>query len=147
LEQGYTNLTVLDIAAPALAQSQARLGTDRAQQVRWLVEDVTRLAPTTAYALWHDRAVFHFLTGDEARAAYLAALQRSLAPGGTAILATFAADGPARCSGLDVARYDADTLYALFEAGFERMATAREIHVTPWGNGQAFTYLRLRRRD
>lgn len=145
LERGHTDLSVLDIAPQALAQAQARLGA-KARHVHWLAEDVTRFVPARHYALWHDRAVFHFLREAEAKAAYLAAARRSLTPGGTLILATFAADGPARCSGLDVARYDADALYACFQADFERMASGHEVHVTPWGSEQAFTYLRLRRR-
>jgi len=147
LAQGFTDLTVLDLAAPALAQAQARLGAGRAGQVRWLVEDVTRFSPSRRYALWHDRAVFHFLTDDAARAAYGEAVRRGLAPGGTVIVATFAADGPSRCSGLDVSRYDADALSRHFGNDFECRATERELHVTPWGATQAFTYLRLRRRD
>lgn len=147
LERGYTDITVLDLAAHALVQAQARLGPARAQQVQWLIEDVTRFAPARRYALWHDRAVFHFLGDDAARMAYMDALRRSLVPGGTLIMATFAADGPTRCSGLDVTRYEADALCALFGGDFERMATGREVHVTPWGSEQAFTYLRLRRRE
>ncbi|WP_233840343.1 class I SAM-dependent methyltransferase [Dyella sp. 2HG41-7] len=145
LNQGYADITVLDISTHALAQAQARLGA-HAQQVRWIVNDVSRFEPARTYALWHDRAVFHFLTDDLARAAYVAALRRSLAPDGVAILATFAADGPTRCSGLDVARYDADALYAWFADDFERMAIGRDAHMTPWGATQAFTYLRMRRR-
>jgi SAM-dependent methyltransferase len=146
-DAGYTDISVLDIAAHALAQAQARLGADKARRVHWLVDDVTRFAPSRRYALWHDRAVFHFLTDDAAKAAYLTALRRSLAPSGTAIIATFAADGPARCSGLDVARYDTDRLQACFGDEFERMASGRDVHVTPWRAEQAFTYLRLRRRQ
>jgi len=111
------------------------------------VQDVTRFVPPQPYALWHDRAVFHFLTDEAAKSAYLAAVRRSVAPGGTVILATFAADGPTQCSGLQVTRYDANTLSALFGSEFERVATARDMHVTPWGSIQAFTYLRLRRRE
>ncbi|MFC3652930.1 class I SAM-dependent methyltransferase [Dyella humi] len=147
LELGYSNVTVLDISAPALLQAQARLGASKARQVHWLPEDVTRFAPSRSYALWHDRAVFHFLTDAAARGDYIATVRRSLAPGGTVIVATFAADGPDRCSGLQVTRYDADTLWALFGSEFERVATGRDMHVTPWGSTQAFTYLRLRRRD
>lgn len=146
LAEGYSDLTVLDLAAQALAQAQARLGPASARQVQWLVEDATRFAPSRQYALWHDRAVFHFLADDAARAAYVEAVRRSLAPGGTLIVATFAADGPSRCSGLDVSRYDADMLYAQFGHDFEREAAGRDLHETPWGSSQAFTYLRLRRR-
>ena len=147
LDLGYTNLSVLDISAQALAQAKVRLGAVRARRVHWLVQDVTRFVPPQPYALWHDRAVFHFLTDEAARSAYLTALRRSVAPGGTVIVATFATDGPAQCSGLQVARYDANTLSALFGSEFERMATARDMHVTPWGSIQAFTYLRSRRRE
>jgi SAM-dependent methyltransferase len=143
----YSDVTVLDISVPALLQTQARLGATKARQVHWVAEDITRFAPSRQYALWHDRAVFHFLTDDAARAAYIAAVRRSLAPGGTVIVATFAADGPDRCSGLPVARYDADTLHALLGSEFERMADTRDVHVTPWGVTQAFMYLHLRRRD
>lgn len=147
LDAGYTDISVLDIAAHALSRSQARLGAGKAPRVHWLVDDVTGFAPSRRYGLWHDRAVFHFLIDDASKAAYLAALRRSLVPGGTAIVATFAADGPARCSGLDVARYDAEALHACFGDEFERMASGRDVHVTPWGAEQAFTYLRLRRRQ
>lgn len=147
LDLGHTDVSVLDISASALAQAKARLGAARARRVHWLVQDVTRFTPPHAYALWHDRAVFHFLTDEAARSAYLEAVRRSVAPGGTVILATFATDGPRQCSGLQVARYDANTLSALFGSQFERMATARDMHVTPWGSIQAFTYVRLRRRD
>lgn len=147
LERGYSDVAVLDISTPALLQAQARLGAAKARQVHWLPEDVTRFAPSRKYALWHDRAVFHFLMDDAARADYIAALRRSLASGGTAVLATFATDGPDRCSGLQVARYDVDTLSALFGSEFERMADGRDVHITPRGATQAFTYLRLHRRD
>jgi SAM-dependent methyltransferase len=147
LDAGYTDISVLDIAASALSQARARLGADKAQRVHWLVDDVTRFTPSRRYALWHDRAVFHFLTDDALRTAYVAALRRSLAPGGTLIIATFALDGPVRCSGLDVVRYDADGLHACLGDDFERMASGREMHLTPWGAEQAFTYLRLRRRQ
>ncbi|RDS79736.1 class I SAM-dependent methyltransferase [Dyella monticola] len=145
LDAGYRDVTVLDIAAQALTHAQTRLGPAKARQVRWITADVTQFAPSRTYALWHDRAVFHFLTHATARDAYLATLRRSLVAGGTAIIATFAADGPMRCSGLDVARYDADALFACVGDGFEPLATARDMHVTPWGARQAFTYVRMRR--
>lgn len=145
LALGHTDVSVLDLADRALSQSQARLGDAEARRAHWLVGDVTRFAPARRYALWHDRAVFHFLIDQAARTAYLDTLRRTLAPGGTVVVATFAADGPARCSGLEVARYDADALCSQFGDEFERMAAARDTHVTPWGSQQAFTYLRLRR--
>ncbi|GLQ95003.1 class I SAM-dependent methyltransferase [Dyella acidisoli] len=147
LDLRHTDVSVLDISSRALAQTKARLGVTKARRVHWLVQDVTHFAPTRRYALWHDRAVLHFLTDESVRSAYVEAVRRSVAPGGTVILATFAANGPTQCSGLQVARYDADALSALFGSEFERMAAARDMHVTPWGSTQAFTYLRLRRRD
>jgi len=147
LDLGHTDVSVLDISSRALAQAKARLGATRARRVHWLVHDVQRFMPARHYALWHDRAVFHFLTSAAAKSAYVDAVLRSVAPGGTVIVATFAADGPNQCSGLEVARYDADTLSKQFGSEFERMASARDVHVTPWGSIQAFTYLRLRRRE
>ena len=146
LTAGYTDVTLLDISEIALGRTRDRLG-EAASKVRWIVANISQWKPSRTWDVWHDRAVFHFLTDEAARSAYLTALRRSVAPGGTVILATFAADGPTQCSGLQVARYDANTLSALFGSEFERMATARDMHVTPWGSIQAFTYLRLRRRE
>lgn len=145
LDRHYTDVTVLDISPYGLTQAQTRLGRERARQVQWITQDITQFQPTRRYALWHDRAVLHFLTDAAARAAYVAALERSVAPGGSVIVATFADDGPARCSGLDIARYDAAALRALFGHGYTCLAEARDIHVTPWGSSQAFIYVRLRR--
>lgn len=145
LDAGHREVSVLDLAAQALAHAQSRLGSAKARRVQWIAADVTQFTPSRSYALWHDRAVFHFLTDETARNAYLSTLRGSLVAGGTAIIATFAADGPTRCSGLDVARYDADALAACFGDGFERVASARDMHVTPWGATQAFTYVRMRR--
>src|SRR5579872_1306661 len=105
--QGYEDLTVLDVSAAALAVAKARIG-EKADRVHWLVADVTTWAPSRVYDLWHDRAAFHFLTDPADRAAYVARLRRALRPGGCAIIGGFAPDGPERCSGLPVARYDAE---------------------------------------
>lgn len=139
LERGWRDLTVLDIAAPALAAAQARLG-ERAADVRWEVADITAWQPQRRYAIWHDRAVFHFLTKPEQRAAYLRALGQGLAPGGLAIIATFALDGPEKCSGLPVERYDADKLAETLGPDYRLEASWREEHSTPWGATQAFTW-------
>ncbi|MCA9543336.1 MAG: methyltransferase domain-containing protein [Myxococcales bacterium] len=140
LARGYERPTVLDLAAPALAAAQARLGA-AANAVDWIAADITTAAlPPATFDLWHDRAVFHFLTTAVARAAYVARLRHALRPGGAVILATFAADGPLKCSGLPVARYDAAAQRAALGAGFDRLADVHCLHHTPWGSTQAFQY-------
>lgn len=147
LESGRSDISVLDISAAALANARARLGAD-AGKVRWIEADVREFAPPQHYDLWHDRAVFHFLTDTADRAAYMAALRRSLNPRGHVVVATFAPDGPKRCSGLDIAQYDAAALHVQFGSDFELLDSRRETHVTPGGSEQRFTWvhLRLRRR-
>jgi hypothetical protein len=114
--------------------------------VRWIEADVREFVPSQRYDLWHDRAVFHFLVDAADRAAYMAALHRSLNPRGYVVVATFAMDGPPRCSGLDVAHYDAPSLRAEFSADFEMLESRHETHVTPWGAEQRFTWAHLRLR-
>lgn len=140
LARGYTNLSVLDIAAAALAAARDRLGT-RAGEVAWLTADVLRhpFAPQHV-DVWHDRAVFHFLTEAADRRAYVAQVTTAVRPGGHLIVATFAADGPTQCSGLDVCRYSPDTLAEEFGAGFGLVAQAFEEHITPSGGAQRFQY-------
>jgi SAM-dependent methyltransferase len=145
LEEGYTNLTVLDVSPVALAHAQRRLG-ERASRVRWIEADATGFAPPVRYSLWHDRAAFHFLTSPTDRLAYVNSLKRALEPGGTVILATFAADGPTRCSGLDVTRYDETALARVMSPDFRLVDSSSETHVTPWGAQQKFAYFRLRSR-
>ncbi len=144
LDAGYRRITVLDISAAALAQAQRRLG-ERARLVDWREADVrtARFAPH-AFDVWHDRAVFHFLTEPADRQAYVAQVRQALRPGGFALVATFAADGPARCSGLEVNRYSADGLHAEFGRDFRLLTSERHIHLTPWGARQAFTYCSCR---
>lgn len=145
LAAGYEDITVLDIAKSALAQANARLGTDAAD-VHWLVGDVTTIAlPENQFALWHDRAVFHFLTDVAERARYVAQVERVIRPNGTLIVATFAEDGPERCSNLPVQRYSTEQLAAQFGRSFTLEQTAHEAHTTPWGSVQKFVYVRLRR--
>lgn len=140
LDLGYHRITVLDLSAAALAQAQHRLG-DRAHAIDWREADI-RTAPLAAGAfdVWHDRAVFHFLTESADRQAYVGQVRRALRPGGFALVATFAADGPTRCSGLDVARYSPDSLHAEFGSDFRLLTSQQHTHVTPWGTSQAFTY-------
>jgi ubiquinone/menaquinone biosynthesis C-methylase UbiE len=144
LEEGCTELTVLDVSEAALSAARARLG-DRAAGVQWVTADVTRWEPQRQYDLWHDRAAFHFLTEAGDRAAYLERLSRALPPGAHAIIATFANDGPERCSGLPVVRYDAQALARTLGSRFALVATRREDHLTPMGTTQRFQYSVFRR--
>lgn len=146
LARGFRDVTVLDLSASALARARERVGAS-GQGVAWLQADVTRVGlPAGRFDAWHDRAVFHFLTGPADRARYVAAAHDALRPGGTLVVATFAADGPTRCSGLDVARYDDEALAREFGDGFGLERGAREAHRTPAGVEQRFTYAVLRRR-
>lgn len=146
LDRGFTHLTVLDLAEAALEATRARLG-DRAERVTLLAGDATdALVPDGSVDLWHDRAVFHFQTIPAKRSAYVERIAHALPPGGHVILATFALDGPERCSDLPVARYDAAGLLAELGPRFERVTDTHEVHTTPKGSPQAFTYVVARRR-
>jgi SAM-dependent methyltransferase len=136
---GYGDVSVLDISAVALGAARRRLGAGSA--VHWIEADVLEWSPARRYGLWHDRAVFHFLTAEAERALYLRRLSQSLVPGGTVVVGTFAADGPDRCSGLPVARYGADELCAVLGPSFRPAARRRALHVTPAGAVQAFTWV------
>jgi SAM-dependent methyltransferase len=144
MAMGYAAITVLDISPTALDQSKARLG-ELGRGVRWEVADVTQAANLGRFDVWHDRAVFHFLTSEEDRQRYVALAERSIATGGRLIVVTFAPDGPERCSGLPVCRYDAASLARVFAHGFEPVSAREETHLTPWGAPQKFTYCVLRR--
>lgn len=145
LEKGFATMSVLDIAPAALAAAKARLG-ERAQRVEWIVADVTAWRPPQRYGLWHDRAVFHFLVHEADRRKYVATLQAALAPGGHVIIATFALDGPERCSGLPVMRYSPESLASELGADFRLIESAPETHVPPAGVEQRFLYARFQRR-
>jgi SAM-dependent methyltransferase len=140
LAAGYHRLTVLDLSAAALEQARRRLG-ERASAVEWREADIldAKLAERS-FDVWHDRAVFHFLTDAADRRAYVSQLRHALRPGGFALVATFAADGPTRCSGLEVARYSPDSLHAEFGDDFRLLTSEQRTHLTPWGAQQAFTY-------
>ncbi len=141
---GFRDITVLDIAESALAASKTRLGP-RAKDVHWIVADILSWKPERSYDLWHDRAVFHFLTAAGERAVYRATLEQALRPGGWLIIGTFAPEGPQRCSGLPVQRWSPDALAAELGAGFQLAASTREEHRTPGGAVQTFTWCRFRR--
>lgn len=144
LTAGYRHISVLDIAGTAIRQAQARLGA-RASEITWLEEDVTRYPFTQDFAIWHDRAVFHFLTSPEDRNRYLANLKQALKPGGHAIIATFAEDGPSECSGLAVMRYSPESLSNILGGSLRLVETRQEEHHLPHGGVQRFIYCRFRR--
>jgi len=144
LEAGYLRLAVLDISHVALEHARTRLG-EKAVRVEWMVADVTEFAPPHSFALWHDRAVFHFLTDAADRRKYLEALRRTVPPGGQVIIAAFTPHGPEKCSGLEVCRHDAASVCAELGAEFELLEHMEETHRTPWDMEQAFGYYRFRR--
>jgi 2-polyprenyl-3-methyl-5-hydroxy-6-metoxy-1,4-benzoquinol methylase len=147
LALGYVNVTVLDVSPTAIASAKARLGK-RASAVRWLTADITQTELAAgAYDFWHDRAVFHFLRDEEDRQRYVAAAKRAVKPGGHVLVATFGLEGPARCSGLEVVRYDSDSLHAEFGSAFQKVGTSTEVHETPSGVEQQFVYCHCRLRD
>ena len=144
LDAGYQRLAVLDISGEALALSRTRLGP-RAAAVEWFEADVTTFQPSHRYGLWHDRAVFHFLTEAKDRATYRAALEKGLASGGTLIVATFAPEGPERCSGLPVQRWSPESLAQELGPNFALLESKREQHRTPGGTVQHFIWCRFKR--
>jgi SAM-dependent methyltransferase len=139
VDGGYEAVTVLDLSESALAAAKARLGP-AAAGVTWIVADVVGWRPRQRYDVWHDRAAFHFLTDAEDRTGYVACLREALPPGGHAIIATFALDGPERCSGLSVVRYDAESLGKILGDAFSLIETRRHDHHTPMGSTQRFQF-------
>ena len=144
VSRGYEDVTVLDLSAAALASARSRIG-DQADRVTWLTVDVTIWEPSRTFDVWHDRAAFHFLTEPNDQTAYVARLRRALRVGGHAIIATFAPDGPERCSGLPVSRYDANSLGAKLGDGFDLIDARGHDHTTPWGSLQKFQFSSFRR--
>lgn len=150
LEQGFQDVTVLDLSAKALGLSRARIGAG-ADTVHWIAADITTWCPDRTYDLWHDRAVFHFLATEGDQRAYVTAMATALVPGGTAIVMTFANDGPEKCSGLPVQRYSSKGLQAAVTAlapgAFDVIDQGRFVHPTPTGAEQKFQYCQFRRRQ
>jgi SAM-dependent methyltransferase len=145
LAEGYDKLAVLDISPRALEVTRHRLGP-RADEVNWLTGDVLDIEfPVGVYDVWHDRAVFHFLTSPEQRHRYVEQVLKALKPGGWAIVGTFGPEGPEKCSGLPVARYDPNTLHRSFGEPFQLVDSRIEVHQTPWGTPQQFVYCLCRR--
>jgi SAM-dependent methyltransferase len=146
LARQYGNISVLDISATAIDATRRRL-TASAQSVNWLVGDITQAdLPPQSYDIWHDRAVFHFLTTPEQRVAYVERAALALKSGGFVIISTFGPDGPEKCSGLDVQRYDAGSLQAEFGDSFDLVESFTESHRTPFGTTQQFLYCCLKRK-
>lgn len=144
VRRGYPHVIGLDLSAAALAAAKASLGP-AAARATWLEADARDLALADPVAVWHDRAVFHFLVDAADRARYADAVRRNVRPGGHVVLAAFAPDGPETCSGLPVARYDAAGLAGVLGKGFERVHAEKEIHETPWKTSQAFTWVLMKR--
>jgi SAM-dependent methyltransferase len=144
LQEGYSDVTVLDLSERALAVAQARLG-DRAARVTWITADVTGWKPAATFDVWHDRAAFHFLTEPEERSAYVARVLQALRVGGHLIIGTFAVDGPERCSGLPVQRHGAASLADLLGPVFALAETRSHRHLTPMGRVQRFQFSRFHR--
>jgi SAM-dependent methyltransferase len=140
LKRGYEKISVLDISETALDANRKRLGS-LADRVHWIVSDITRVElEPGAYDLWHDRAVFHFLTDSRSRQAYVRQVARSVRMGGHVIVSTFGPEGPVNCSGLEVVRYDADSLHREFGRRFRMLGNSKELHRTPFETTQQFLY-------
>jgi len=140
LAHGYRNISLLDVSQTAIDVTKQRLGP-AAERVHWLAGDITNaeFAPGT-YDVWHDRAVFHFLTAMDQRVAYVRQVARAVKPGGHVLVSTFGPEGPTKCSGLDVVRYDAESLHAEFGIRFHLLDSIKELHNTPFGTTQQFLY-------
>ncbi len=140
LAHGYQNITILDVSQTAIAVTKKRLGS-AAEEVQWVTADIVNgeLAPN-AYDVWHDRAVFHFLTAMDQRLAYVRQVARAVKPGGHVLVSTFGPEGPTKCSGLEAVRYDAESLHAEFGVRFRLLDSIKESHNTPFGTTQQFLY-------
>lgn len=140
LSRGYENITVLDVSQTAINENKERLGQS-AERVHWLVADITNAElRESAYDVWHDRAVFHFLTQQSDRIAYVRQAAHAVKAGGHVIVSTFGPEGPTKCSGLDVVRYDAESLHREFGVHFRLLESVKELHQTPFGTTQQFLY-------
>jgi SAM-dependent methyltransferase len=144
LDEGYENLTVLDISATALERAKARLG-ERAEKVKWIVADITDFKPDTSYDVWHDRAAFHFLTENEQIEKYLNIVHAAVT--GFLLIGTFSEDGPKKCSGLEIKQYSGTSLENVFKRDFTKIACKTEDHITPFNTIQNFTFCSLKRNE
>jgi hypothetical protein len=144
LDEGYKNITVLDISGKALDRARARLGA-RASQVNWIACDIMEFRPETTYDIWHDRAVFHFLTTEKQTERYAEIARKAIPASGFLIIGTFSMNGPKKCSGLDIKQYSEDTLTAVFQNGFTKLDCRTEDHVTPFNTTQNFLFCKFNR--
>lgn len=144
LDEGYENITVLDISAKALEKAKLRLGK-RAEKIKWIVSDITDFEPTTTYDLWHDRATFHFLTNNAEIKKYIDIVHRSVS--GFLVIATFSDNGPQKCSGLTIKQYNEDQLVKQFISDFDKLRCFREDHITPFNTLQNFQFCSFNRRS
>ena len=144
LEKGFQRIAILDLSANALEEAKKRLGR-RADDIDWIAADVTSWEPSNTYDLWHDRAAFHFLTEAADRDAYVVRLKKAVRSGGHVIIATFALDGPERCSGLPIVRYDPEALTRTLGPAFDLVDSREHDHFTPGGNTQRFQFSRFRK--
>lgn len=145
LAQRYKKIALLDVSAKALAYTRARLG-EAAQQIEWIESDIKDFRPQHPFKVWHDRAVFHFLTHPQDRRSYVETLKSALCPEGHVIIATFAVGGPTQCSGLDIVQYDASKLSDELGESFELIESQNETHRTPWDSEQKFIYCHFQRK-
>jgi SAM-dependent methyltransferase len=145
IEKGYRNIYVLDISAVALERAKKRLG-EKAQQVNWIVADVTEFEPPVKFDFWHDRAAFHFLTSEEKIERYVRLAESNIGEGGYLVLGTFSETGPAKCSGLEIKQYSEVSMSSRFERSFERIKCIEEKHQTPFNTTQDFLFCSFRRK-
>jgi SAM-dependent methyltransferase len=143
IEEGFENITVLDISAKAIEKAKARLGVN-AEKVNWIVSDITEFEPNETFEVWHDRATFHFLTSEEQIQKYMETARKSVS--GYLTVGTFSENGPKKCSGLDIKQYSEETLTAEMENGFEKIKCVTEDHTTPFETKQNFIFCSFKRQ-
>lgn len=143
IEEGFENITVLDISAKAIEKAKARLGVN-AEKVNWIVSDITEFEPNETFEVWHDRATFHFLTSEEQIQKYMETARKSVS--GYLTIGTFSENGPKKCSGLDIKQYSEETLTAEMENGFEKIKCVTEDHTTPFETKQNFLFCSFKRQ-
>jgi 2-polyprenyl-3-methyl-5-hydroxy-6-metoxy-1,4-benzoquinol methylase len=146
LDEGYENITVLDISEQALIRARQRLG-DKADKINWIVSDITDFHTKSSYDFWHDRATFHFLTTEPQIVKYLSIARQTVKENGFVTIGTFSTDGPTKCSGLDIKRYNEETLTSELENGFEKIKCITEDHTTPFNTTQSFLFCSFKRHD
>lgn len=145
LELGYQDISVLDISGTAIARAKQRLGA-KADQVKWMISDITAFVPPMPYDFWHDRAAFHFLTNEQDVANYVEVAQKSIKPQGILVVGTFSLQGPTKCSGIEIKQYSEDTLTERFNLHFDKIQCATLDHITPSGSIQNFVFCSFRKR-